>query len=345
MTEKEELKFSVVIPVFNMAETIGDSISSVLNQTYQNFEIIVQDNDSTDKTAEVVMSFSDSRIHYFKNDTNIGYRNNLIAGWKNSKGDILYYLGADDVLSKNALIETSAAFWIDENIGAVTRPYFWFQEDINIPIRITPVLNEKKDDVVAIDDFPKAIIALHNEILGQVSGLAFRKKYLRDNFFTRDNEWIAHGFPFINVFKDHPVVFLKNYQVAVRIGHNTMRENGYTAYKISPTTRWVDMLDEIFFEKEYQEFKNYFIKKVIASNFIGLVQIRCYSRFKFLLREMWYLLKYRWQNIFSWRFWFFSLGCIIMPKSILARMVDWYKNRINSKIIKKIDFQYDINRN
>lgn len=343
IAKAEKLKIDVVIPVYNMEHTIGEAIKSVLNQTYHNFDIIVQDNDSTDKTADIVKSFSDPRIKYFKNETNIGYRNNLIAGWKNCQDDILYYLGADDILSVNALRETALAFEKDERVGAVTRPYFWFQESIEIPIRITPSLDAKGDEMVTIKDFPKAVIALHNEVLGQVSGLAFRLKYLEEPFFTKENEWIAHGYPFINIFKKYPIIFLKNCQVAVRIGHNTMREEKNDAYKLSPTMRWIDMLNEVFSEREHQDFKNYFIKKIIASNYIGLVQIRCYSRFRNLLREIWYLLRYRWQNIFDWKFWFFSLGCIFTPKSLLAKMVDWYKNKINSKIIKKIDFKYNIN--
>jgi hypothetical protein len=145
-------------------------------------------------------------------------------------------LGADDILSKNALRETVAAFMKDENIGAVTRPYFWFQgiaDQIRTPIRVTPTLRE--NEVIDIHNIPKAVYAMHNEILGQLSGLAFRMKYLQESFFTEENDWIAHGYPFLQVFKKHPVVFLKNHQVAVRIGENTIRQKGNTFYNISPT--------------------------------------------------------------------------------------------------------------
>jgi glycosyltransferase involved in cell wall biosynthesis len=341
----EELKFSVMIPVYNMDKTIKETIESVLNQAYKNFEIIVQDNSSSDNTSGVVKLFNDSRIKYFRNDTNIGYARNLIAGRKNCQGDILYFLGADDILSENALLETAEAFLLDDDIGAVTRPYLFFQEDINVPVRITPRLNSEKNEIIYIKDYKKAIYAMHNEILGQLSGLAFRMKYLKDSFFTRENDWIAHGYPFANIFKNHPVIFLKNYQLAVRIGYNSIRQKGNTCYKVSPTKRWVDMLNETFYEEEYQEFKNYFIKKIIASNYIGLIQIRCYSCFRFLLREVGYLLRYKWSNIFNLKFWFFSFGCIVMPKLVLARMVDWYKNKINSKMIKGVSFKYNIIHN
>lgn len=336
------LKVSVVIPTYNMGITIQDTIKSVLNQTYHNFEVIVQDNNSQDETYNIVRSFSDTRIRYFKNNTNIGYARNLIEGKKNCLGDILYFLGADDILSKNALQETVNAFLLNEKVGAVTRPYFWFQDDINVPIRITPYSHRKWDETIYIHDYNKAVSVMHNEILGQLSGLAFRMKYLKNSFFTKQNDWIAHGYPFLHIFKRYPVVFLKNYQVAVRIGFNAIKQKGSPAYNTSPTQNWINMLNEVLYEKKFHAFKNYFIKKIIASNYLGLIQIKNYSSFNFLLREIYYMLKCNMQNIFIINFWFFSLGCILIPSSVLTNMVDYFKNKIYFKTIKKIHFAYDI---
>jgi len=339
----KKLKFSIVVPVYNMADTISETIASALNQSYQNFEIIVQDNDSTDNTAQVVKSFKDPRIRYFKNECNLGAPRNFIEGWKNCRGDILYYLAADDIMAKNALLETSAAFLMDENIGAVTRPYFWFKEDINIPVRVTPRLNSSQDKIIRMNNFSKAAIVIHNEILGQVSGLAFRMKYLKESFFSPDDPWITHGYPFLNIFKNHPVVMLKNYQIAVRIGSSGIRIKNSPAYDVSPTKRWIDLLDKTLNEEKCRGFKNYYIKNIIAPNFIGLVQIRCYARLRFFFRELWYHVKYKWINILDLKFWFFALGCLVVPRTFLSKMADWYKNEINSRMIKKINFQYDIN--
>lgn len=342
MKNLQKLKFSIAIPTYNMGHTIRETLASVLNQSYSNFEVIIQDNDSNDNTFEVIKSFSDPRIKYFKNDNNLGYSRNLIQAKKNCTGDIIYFLGADDILSKNALSETCQAFLRDDSVGAVTRPYFWFQEDINVPIRITPRLNDRKDELVYIQDNEKAIQVMHNEILGQLSGLAFRMKYLEESFFTKENDWIAHGYPFLHVFKKHPVVYLKNYQVAVRIGANNIRQKGSSLYNASPTKRWIEMLDEIFHEEEFQKFKLLFIKQIISANYLGLIQIKCYSRIKFLIREIYYLVKYRWSNLLVLKFWFFSLGCLIIPSSILIKIVDYYKNKINNKLLKTVDFEYSL---
>lgn len=334
-------KISVVIPTYNMARTIGETLRSVLNQTYKNFEIIVQDNGSADNTTQVIDSFKDRRIRRYRNKKNIGYAKNLFTGVKKAKGEIVYLLAADDILSKFAL---SRAFNVFKNqkIGAITRPYYWFQEQIGTPIRVTPVLNGSSDELIYIKDIKKSLFVLHNEILGQLSGLAFRKKLLEPIFFTKDNDWIAHGYPFVCIFKHHPVVFLKDYQVAIRVGENMIRQKGSNLYDVSPTSRWIEMLNALLPEKKFSSLKNHYIKNVLGKNFIGLIQIRSYSRLSYYIREALLLVRLDWKNLANITFWFFFLGCLITPPSILVKMVDFYKNSVNKRILSNIRFTYDI---
>ena len=55
-----------------MGKTIRDTYKSILNQSYTNFEIVIQDNDSKDEIEKIVRSFKDPRIAYYKNSVNIG---------------------------------------------------------------------------------------------------------------------------------------------------------------------------------------------------------------------------------------------------------------------------------
>jgi glycosyltransferase involved in cell wall biosynthesis len=63
---------SVIIPAYNRAHSVGRAIRSVLNQTYQGFEIILVDDGSTDDTEGVVRSLNDDRIRYIRHDENKG---------------------------------------------------------------------------------------------------------------------------------------------------------------------------------------------------------------------------------------------------------------------------------
>lgn len=87
---------SVIIPTYNRAHLVGRAIQSVLEQTYQNFEIIVVDDASTDDMEEVVKGFSDQRIHYFRHEQNKGGGAARNTGVKKARGDFIAFLDSDD---------------------------------------------------------------------------------------------------------------------------------------------------------------------------------------------------------------------------------------------------------
>jgi len=91
---------SVVLPCFNQGQYLPDAISSILSQTYRNFEIVLIDDGSTDQTREVASRYDKVRYVYQKNSGLPAARN---VGTRESAGLFLVYLDADDVLTPNAL--------------------------------------------------------------------------------------------------------------------------------------------------------------------------------------------------------------------------------------------------
>lgn len=100
MTDKPFI--SVVIPLYNKEKSIAQSLKSVLDQTYTNFEIVVVDDGSTDKSVEVVKDIGDDRIQLL-GQSNAGPSKARNTGVKNSKGDWIVFLDADDELLPDAL--------------------------------------------------------------------------------------------------------------------------------------------------------------------------------------------------------------------------------------------------
>ena len=94
--------FSVVIPLYNKEKYIKRAINSVLNQTFQNFEIIVVNDGSTDNSLSVVRKIKDKRLRIF-NQKNLGVSNARNKGIKNSKGNYIALLDADDKFLNNYL--------------------------------------------------------------------------------------------------------------------------------------------------------------------------------------------------------------------------------------------------
>jgi len=89
-------KVSVCIPSYNHARYIGSSIKSVLAQTFKDWEMIIVDNCSTDNTEEVLKTFADPRIHFHKNETNIGAARNWSRSASLARGEYVAVLQSDD---------------------------------------------------------------------------------------------------------------------------------------------------------------------------------------------------------------------------------------------------------
>ena len=87
---------SVILPVYNGELYLKDSITSILNQTYINFELIILNDGSTDNSEEVILSFKDSRIRYYKH-TNIGLAATLNHGILLSAGELIARQDQDDI--------------------------------------------------------------------------------------------------------------------------------------------------------------------------------------------------------------------------------------------------------
>ena len=87
---------SVIIPTYNRAHLVARAIRSVLNQSFQDFEIIVVDDGSTDNTEEIVRGFNDSRIRYIRHARNRRAAAAWNTGTKAAQGELIAFQDSDD---------------------------------------------------------------------------------------------------------------------------------------------------------------------------------------------------------------------------------------------------------
>lgn len=88
---------SVVMPVYNGEKYLYEAIDSILNQTYTDFEFIILNDGSTDKTEEIILSYDDPRIVYVKNEKNQQIVKTLNKGIALAKGKYIARMDADDI--------------------------------------------------------------------------------------------------------------------------------------------------------------------------------------------------------------------------------------------------------
>ena len=89
-------KISIIMSCYNHDKFVGEAINSVLNQSFKDFEFLIIDDNSTDKTFEIVNSFKDPRIKTFRNEKNFGMVFNTNSLIKKSNGEYIAIINSDD---------------------------------------------------------------------------------------------------------------------------------------------------------------------------------------------------------------------------------------------------------
>lgn len=112
---------SVLMPVYNAEKYLSESIDSILVQTYKNFELIIIDDGSTDRSASIVENFvlKDSRIKFVKNEKNLKLIKTLNIGLSLAKGDFIARMDADDIATPDRIELQINEIIQDDNISLV----------------------------------------------------------------------------------------------------------------------------------------------------------------------------------------------------------------------------------
>ncbi len=125
----EEPLYSVLIPTHNRAEVLGLAIASVLQQSEQNFEILVVGDGCTDDSASVVAEFGDDRIRWFDlpKGPGFGYDNRNVA-LREARGKLVAFLGHDNLMFPDHLQRLANPFANQQVMLAYSRP-LWIRDD------------------------------------------------------------------------------------------------------------------------------------------------------------------------------------------------------------------------
>lgn len=120
---------TVIIPTYNRAFFLKETIKSVLEQSYDNFQLLILDDHSLDNTHEIVNSFRDRRIKYIRHEYNLGLVANWTYGVRSANGRFLSILGDDDKYEPDFLKLRVEGFKIFDNAMAVTGAFTCIDND------------------------------------------------------------------------------------------------------------------------------------------------------------------------------------------------------------------------
>ncbi len=126
-------KVLIGMPVWNCEQTVGQAIESVLNQDFQDWELLISDNASTDRTLEICMAYArkDGRIKVKVQDRNIGGWANFLFVSKDPKSKYFKFHAGDDFISTSFLSESVAALEADNSLIGACAVDFWDYEAQN----------------------------------------------------------------------------------------------------------------------------------------------------------------------------------------------------------------------
>ena len=139
---------SVIMPAYNSEAFISEAIRSVIQQTYQNWELLVIDDASSDSTLKLIQKYSenDNRIKVFKNSANLGTHKARNRGIKAAEGDFIAFLDADDQWKPEKLVKQLEILSSD-NISACFSSYDLISENgqpLGKRMEALPVLSYEK---------------------------------------------------------------------------------------------------------------------------------------------------------------------------------------------------------
>jgi glycosyltransferase involved in cell wall biosynthesis len=121
-------KISVLMPVYNCEKYIGESIRSILDQSFKDFELIVIDGGSTDNTVNIVQSYKNSRLRIATHKKRLGLTESRNEGLQMARGALIALQDADDVSDSQRLAKQYSQFMLDKDLAVLGTSYICIDE-------------------------------------------------------------------------------------------------------------------------------------------------------------------------------------------------------------------------
>jgi abequosyltransferase len=143
------IKLSICIPAYNRAKFLPDLLDSIVKQNFNDYEVIILEDNSPEKfeilkiAYEYLNKYPNIKFRIYTNDINLGYDGNIRKLAEIANGKFCFFLGNDDLLAENALINVSTVLDINPDVTYILRSYGWFYDD---PTRLDQIVRYFSSD-------------------------------------------------------------------------------------------------------------------------------------------------------------------------------------------------------
>jgi glycosyltransferase involved in cell wall biosynthesis len=247
-------KISIIIPTFNRAHLINETIICAINQTYRNLEIIVVDDGSTDNTKEIINEINDERIHYiYQNHSGLPAKTRN-RGIIEANGSYLAFLDSDDLWTPKKL-EIQMNHIKKQNFLLIASNFSYFPREFNR----YPSFKLHNNKIISFQDL------LGKNYINS-SSVLFRKDLIKKIGFMDESKYLRSGQDYdfwlkVLKYRDKSILLLKEKLVKTRIHDSNLtisktRENSYY-YK--------ELKKYAYLYKKYRNYKPKLLEKFIRT--------------------------------------------------------------------------------
>ena len=319
------IKISIVVPVYNAEKYLDECITSILNQTYNNFELILINDGSIDNSLEICNKYSlgDNRIKVI-NKINEGVSRARNIGIEVSTGDYLMFVDSDDTIQKNSLdiiVDNIKKYSSDILIFGLAHYNFYNESIISSSIRMW-----NEEAILSIDDFKNNFRFLFNTLdLFSSCNKCFNLHTIKKNNIRFDEEVVVYeDFLFnINVFEVIDTIsnipsVLYNYRKIVANNSLLKRKKDNLFMDISKVIK--NLLDFINEDIKYFKELNQFIFRLYD---MSITKYLYNSKNKSIKQNIEFLIMIKnskWFHIFESESYYISIKYRIFNKMINLRM-------------------------
>lgn len=240
------MKYSVIIPIYNVEKYIDRCLKSIISQNYDDLEIIVVDNGSTDSSGSICDTYANKHsnisVHHIENH-GVGSARNF--GLSKARGEFIYFVDSDDYLVGNLFAEFEDKLVLDLDL-AVFSYYDSFEEDLTEKQRTEKSLpfkgNYDKDGFIKI--FKELFLS---NMLYTVWNKIYRREFLLENNLSFEQYELGEDVRFnLNVYREVNKIYLSqdSYYVYV-IGRKGSAMSGYNPKRLQYQLQELKLVDSL----------------------------------------------------------------------------------------------------